>query len=382
MLFASGFALGNNFTDLQLDRAAHKINMENISTEIQSVMDGGNTQYLQDEIVYTNYQNAIQTYYSLIENSPNLSESVLMQALDQYALPNALLVEILASNPQAAKSNEVMDKVNNRMIPFTQYQKQMIMNGQNLTSYLESLRNERKDELRLSKMKLIRMKNLIVADNDIQDKFAAIENLYTEEWQPEDVMFRVANQYHAGNLAQAEALIDQWPNYYNASTDELQLMHDWIWIKVNANNFDNPDVELSQSVQDQLGLLVRSTSPEISQMATTILERRGLMERIELLDIPIENELRSAREILDEELQEFFQIYPNPSTNYSVITSKDISSKPRAVEVFDMAGRKVEQLVWLENTTQLVLSTINWQSGVYLIRINDGNNHELTLVKE
>jgi hypothetical protein len=382
LLFSSSLVLGNNFTDLLLERAAHKINIENISTEIQTVMDGGNAQYLEDQIIYTNYQNAIQTYYALIENSPNLSESVLMQALDQYALPNALLVEILASNPQAAKSNEVLDKVNNRMIPFTQYQKQMIMNGQNLTSYLESLRNERKDEMRMSKMKLIRMKNLILDDNSIEDKYAALENLYAEEWQRDDIMFRVANQFHAGNLAQAEALIDEWPNYYNATTEELQLMHDWLWIKANANTLDDLEATLSQANQDQLQQLVLSSLPELNQMATNILVSRGIVEHIEMLDIPVENELRTAREYNSTEPEEFFQIYPNPSTNYAVITSAEISGKSRTVEVFDMTGRKVEQILWRENTNQLVLSTIDWQSGVYLIRINDGTNHELTLMKE
>jgi hypothetical protein len=374
--------LGNNLTDLQLERAAHKINIENISTEIQTVMDGGSTQYLEDQIIYTNYQNAIQTYYALVENSPNLSESVLMQALDQYALPNALLVEILASNPQAAKSNEVLDKVNNRMIPFTEYQKQMIMNGQNLTSYLESLRNEMKDEMRMSKMKLIRMKNLILANNSIQDKYSALENLYAEEWQKEDLMLRVTNQFHAGNLAQAEALVDQWPNYYNATTDELQLMHDWLWLIANANTLDDMEAPLSQADDDQLQQLTCSALPELSQMAANVLERRGIMERIEMLDIPVENELRMARDHNNAVPEEFFQIYPNPSTNYAIISSKEISIKFRHVEVFDMAGRKVEQLIWKENTNQFILNTMDWQSGVYLIRINDGTYHELTLMKE
>ncbi len=374
--------LSNDYSELQVQRAAHKINIDNLTAEIENVMDGGNSQLLADQITYTSYQNAIQTYYALMENSPNLSEFVLMEALEQYTLPNALLVEILASNPQSAKSNEIVDKMNNRMIPFTEYQRQMIMNGQNLTGYLETLRNERKDEIHQIRMKLSVMKNLILEDNTIFNKYVALENLYAEEWMPSDLMFRIENQLLAGNEAQAEALIDLWPSYYNANLDELQQMHDWLWLISNAKELDDIEIELDLSSQAQLANFAHHTCPEISQSAISILERRGLLEHSEILDIPIQQELRSARETIEAEEVELYKVYPNPSAGYCILTSIEIPVRPRIVEIFDATGRSIATLTWRENSPQLVLNTSEWSSGVYLVRIIDNAPYELTILKE
>jgi vacuolar-type H+-ATPase subunit C/Vma6 len=56
-----------------------------------SLVDGGNTEALVQEIQSTSYSEALQTYYELMAQSPNVSEEALIEALKKYELPNVLL---------------------------------------------------------------------------------------------------------------------------------------------------------------------------------------------------------------------------------------------------------------------------------------------------
>ena len=81
------------------------------------------TENILGEIHSTEFSAALQTYYTLIQLSPALSEAAMIAALHQYNLPNILLSQILASNPAAAKSEDIKELIENRLIPFTEYKK-------------------------------------------------------------------------------------------------------------------------------------------------------------------------------------------------------------------------------------------------------------------
>jgi hypothetical protein len=372
----------NIIANLLSERANYKSSLTGIAQEIQEIMDGGNTQYLQDQITFTNYQNAIQTYYALIENSPNLSEEVLMQALDQYALPNPLLVEILASNPQAAKSNDVMDKVENRMIPFTEYQKAMIRNGMNLTSYLESLRYQRLQALTYSLQLLVNIKDLILEDSTIIDKKTELLNLYADEWLPSDLMFKMNLYATDGNIAAAEALEDLWPSYYNASADELQASHDYMWLAANNEVLADIEQALDAAQIQQLEQISRSILPEVAEWSKSILISRGLMEEEQLLDIPKRLNFRSQRESIVNPAVELYQLFPNPASDFTTITCSEDVQQDRVVNITDMAGRVVYQTIWKAGQRQLNIITNQFNSGVYLVQISGDYQIELMFVKQ
>jgi hypothetical protein len=374
---------GSNIVGVLLsDRNQLKSQITDLNIEINEIKDGGNTDYLSDQIVYTNYQNALQTYYSLIENSPNLSEEVLMLALDQYALPNPLLVEILSSNPQAAKSVDVMDKVNNRMIPFTEYQKQMIMNGMNLTSYLESLRFQKQQATGESRRLLYEITNLIIEDTTISDKKSELLNLYGDEWIPSDVIFKMSLHASDGNIGSAEDIIDQWPSNYNPSTQELQAMHDWVWIIAHSDLLNDDEVPLSAENEIYLQQICHSVISVVSDAALSILEKRGLQQVEELLGIPAKGVLRNSRISLGSMPLPKFSLYPNPSSQFTLLTCSEAMLKDLAVDVYDVTGREVFQGLWKMGNSQLLLNTENWNSGVYLIEILGVSKTKLMYVKQ
>jgi hypothetical protein len=72
--------------------------------------------------------------------SPYLSDSVLMAAIEkENVLPNVLIKDILVANPQAAKSNEVMDKVEEKSNPLQQDLLAEVLLGQYIIAAKEKL---------------------------------------------------------------------------------------------------------------------------------------------------------------------------------------------------------------------------------------------------
>jgi len=53
----------------------------------------------------------------------------MLEALNQYNLPNALVAELLAANPTAAKSDNIREAIDSRPVPFDEWHQEMVMAG-------------------------------------------------------------------------------------------------------------------------------------------------------------------------------------------------------------------------------------------------------------
>ena len=68
-----------------------------------------------------------------------------------------------------------------------------------------------------------------------------------------------------------------------------------------------------------------------------------------------------------------FTIYPNPAIGNITVQSSTTKTYNRTVEVVDMIGRKVTSLTLPANQNVININTQNFGNGVYLVRVNDGN---------
>jgi Secretion system C-terminal sorting domain len=275
-----------------------------------------------------------------------------------------------------------MNSVDNRLIPFTDYQRQMITNGMNLTSYLESLRYQRLQALSYSRQLLVNIKDLIVEDSTITDKKTELLNLYADEWLPSDLMLKMNLYASASDIGSAESLIDLWPMYYDASTEELQASHHYIWLLSNSELLSDIEQSLSAVQIQQLEQISHSVLPEVAEWSKSILTARGLMEEEQLLDIPPRLSLRTASHSVFNMKKELYSLFPNPASDFATITCTDDIYTARTVTITDMTGRVVYQTVWKAGQKQLNIITNEFNSGVYLVQISGNSPIELMFVKQ
>lgn len=73
---------------------------------------------------------------------------------------------------------------------------------------------------------------------------------------------------------------------------------------------------------------------------------------------------------------ENFKLYPNPTSDAITISFNSTTGKLVSMDVYDIRGRKLESFT-IENfgTIEKELNLSNYESGVYLVKITDGENH-------
>ncbi|MDZ4751247.1 MAG: hypothetical protein SGI87_06500 [Flavobacteriales bacterium] len=134
--------------DVSALRQNTEIELNSLIQTYDALIDGGDTESLTDEVVYSTYTEALELYYELMSKSPALSEDVMLEAIQKdYELPAALLTSILSSNPTAAKSEWVQKELDRRALPLNEWQRTQIEVGLEIVSYKESLEEQITEKL-------------------------------------------------------------------------------------------------------------------------------------------------------------------------------------------------------------------------------------------
>jgi len=303
-------------------------------SELISVVDGGDTQSLTEEVLNTTYSDAIETYYELMARSPNVSEEVLIEAVKQFELPNVLLTLILASNPTAAKSTNVRGEVQNRLIPLEEYQLELIEEGRYWVSYKEQL------EGRISQLKgwldyiLIQQIDGVLLNEDGALAVAEVEELLSDQTEPRWLYLRAAAMSETGNLAGAIELLETMPAYTNLHALEQEQLDDALYVySLLELAGSNQLTALNTSQQENLEAIAAKEFATSTQLARGLLLRFGILVEVgDNLFIP-QPANRSLRYKDGNKSAIKFELFPNPAQSFISIRNRDLLSSIAEVEM-------------------------------------------------
>ncbi len=340
-----------------------------LKTWYNNLVDGGNTEELMQQVLGANYSSALQTYYDLMQQSPNLSDELMIAALQQFNIPNVLLVQILASNPSASWSADVQEEIEKRPIPFTEYQKQLIQQGM----YLMSSREELERAMASTLARRDGAVNCLIAeielDDDISDKTPGIDELLDEEQYYSDLQKKVNILISTENFASAITLLETSENNFSLSRQELDNIEDQLIIidlmrqiqETQANSLNANQVTLLEN-------LLANSSAEVSSRALDLLIRGNQMAYEEMI-FDVEVEERNFQVETDLEAVSAIRIYPNPIQDFATIEYKE--GAIALIEVFDLAGKLLFGEGVAQNSTQYVLILKDLTSGLYEVRLTN-----------
>ncbi|MBW6491620.1 MAG: hypothetical protein K0B15_10570 [Lentimicrobium sp.] len=84
------------------------------------IVDGGSTTELHQEVVSSTPDEGLVLRNQLLTESPFLSDTILKTSIiKEEVLNNAMIRDVLVSNPQAAKSAQRLEMLDSRMVPMT-----------------------------------------------------------------------------------------------------------------------------------------------------------------------------------------------------------------------------------------------------------------------
>jgi len=377
----SGGGIGRD--DLTSNMASSGLKADSTQTLLTALVDGGNTEVLQQEVLQTMPQEAYDLYMSLMGKSPYLSDSVLIATIEkEYILPNVLIKDILTANPQAAKSPEVMDKVDEKAIPMTDEQIAEILLGkyivaakEKLESQLAYYKHQRSISLKFLKQSYRNdtvdpyvhdsLVYLLETENGLQEKF--------------ELVFAYTTQ---SNWMEAMALLNDLPNQFSFKQHEQQMYDDYntlinILYELHQAGTglegltaaqNTTLLQLSDNTQNFAGASARNILIKTDSYPYTepiILPGNGLKSGSITFDLPVPKDYKP----------EYINIYPNPAMDYIIVELNKTNLNGVNIILYDNGGKLVKQTVIPARTQEYIIGLKGMKPGIYIIKADmDGKD--------
>ena len=127
-----GGAIEQNLRNLLADSEQQS---DSVSQLLQALEDAGNTENLQWEVDMSLPQQSYEIYNELLNTSPYVSDTVMAAAIAKEAvLPDAMIRDVMVANPEAAKNDALLEKLQQRTNPMPEYMLGQILQGRSLIS--------------------------------------------------------------------------------------------------------------------------------------------------------------------------------------------------------------------------------------------------------
>ncbi|MFN0032360.1 MAG: T9SS type A sorting domain-containing protein [Flavobacteriales bacterium] len=336
-------------------------------TAYDTWIDGGSTEDVLQVVNSTTFSSALETFYYLIERSPNLSEEALRSAIEQYNLPTPLLVQILASNPRAAKSTWVQQELLTLPIALEEYQLEQIAMGlniwtstENMESLMSGIQTNREAAMRC-------IWEAIENDSTITDKLSAQMALLDETTYYTDLLHKINFYVAQGNYADARQLTLDADDYHQLSTqDEFDMSRLYLVLEMEEelSQMNSPTLTTQQitALEEKL----TQTSAFVAGKALDLLIAYAGKPYIE----PIVEETPEERSMLANKKPKTtsgLRIYPNPADDLVVVDYP--LAGINAIQVYNSIG----QLAYSQNVSmqakQFALDLSQLPGGVYELKL-------------
>jgi hypothetical protein len=379
-----------NSEDSRLEILTANQQLLNLQRAYDSLLDGGNTEDLDFDIITSMPDEALELHDQLLTDSPYLSDTIIKQAIyKETVLPNAMIRDVLTVNPQSAKSVEILDALDGRYDPMPEYMMAEIMQGLDQVGALESL------ESRIGYWKQYRSKainrlireyltdstitypndsliQLLQDESDLQSKYR-LAFAYWDNNQPEEALDILDNIPATFDLTPIEQNINQ---QYRDYFDILRIMED---SSLNAFQLD------SSSVQSLIGIM-NDDYPLISTYARGLLMKGKHIDYTETVGFPLTAKKYPAYYYLRPQPAYFTEnehlyLFPNPCIDFTIAYYNTLEQgQSGSLVVYDLHGQELEQIRLNSVQNQRVVNLSSYTDGIYFIGITI-NNDLITLRK-
>lgn len=347
---------------------------------LHAMIDGGDTQSLTQEVIYSTYADAAELYYELMSKSPALSIEVMMQAIEkEYDLPQILLKQILEANPHAAKSREIQDKLDERLLPLPEYMREQINAGLNIVTAKENL----EAALSSNYAELARIYNeLLYRYSDGVDASATnFESLLASIDNPH-YRYQLAMYYlEIGNPSLARTTFDNIPTDFQlsrATTLEYQDWQGYMGILLDVADAQRSYTNLTPNELTSITTIANSHSYNAGQARALLRQIQDVSYDYPVYD-PADQTWNNVRKASVTSLKApIFGLYPNPANDIVTIELKDgMELIAKDISIYDITGRMMDQITWETFNTETTIDLRNYVSGIYIVKITGKNQEAL-----
>lgn len=357
------------------------------------LVDGGNTEYLYNEVYSSASPQTMQVYNELMGKSPYLSDTVVGAAIEkEEVIPGAMLRDIMVANPHTAKSDNLLEKVDSRFDPLPDYMKAQILAGRSVVS----LKEELESNLALYRLQKSRLINGLIhyylnAEN-LSGGNASVINLLQNDCELSS-KYRLAMKYiETGNTVQALSVLNALPVEFNMKEQQLAIHYEIV-------DFYNLAIQLSvqnggwnsatEAQMLQLHALLQSATP-VSAYARNVLMSLGELIYTEPVIVPdlLKSSMdeTSYKELIASKAPPVLEVHPNPAKDFILIGwTLDYEQATGSIAIHRTTGELKSSFTFNTPVDKQMIDTGEWPSDAYIITLTMGGkvieSAKLTLVK-
>ena len=340
-----------------------------------SLLDGGDTEGMQAEIETAWPEDTWELRTTLLSNSPMLSKEVLIKASDKTeVLPDPIIFEVLAANPDELKKADLIEHLENKQNPLPEYMVEILKGLTNNITYKTLLL----DQLSTHARSKAAAHGILLRDM-----------LNDSTVLPETVRARMAVEQSA---ALDRQLVDNLlgDGYATEALELAALMPDLYGLQEDALVEHNHFVSLKALQADLLAgnrTLMELDAGEISQLETILVQstgRAGIQARNMLAfaegytycDCPTEvdsslKQTNATTKPFNPEQLFHIEASPNPAKHWVSITYElPIGMSQVVLEVADATGRLLGSEKLNNNKGQSLWDIRGMPAGIYYYRLS------------
>ncbi len=366
---------GGGIEDLKSELAVAEQKIDSTENVLTLLIDGGDTEELQSDVELSTPPESIEIYNDLMSESPYLSDTVVSTAIEkENVLPNAMIRDIMVANPNTAKSDELMNKLDERFDPMPDYMKTQILQVRSIVS----IREETESHLVAYKMKKTRAINNLARcyRNDTVNPQSSSDSLLAL-YQNENALwakYTLAFEYLGGDdSTNTITTLDSIPINFElslAQNTKNQNYQDYFEIIIGLMADNKTVYEADSSDIVELYSIMNNSSANVHALARNLLIAIDTLTYQEPYIFP--DLLKSSDayneywKLLNTDMPKYLKIHPNPAHDYIIIDYSLEYYKKSLIEISDINGISIKTIEMKNEKNQLVIDTRKWNSGLYI----------------
>jgi hypothetical protein len=364
-----------NYSAMLASLQGHQQAIASLDMTLQIILDGGNTEGLSSRIQLALPWESYQVFGELVAQSPNISQDVMIQAINAVDLFSASMIKsLMLMNPHNIQSAEVMEALYNRSVPLSEYMLYEILNAGDQPTPVRSLKAElaylsrnyadtvqqiRRHYLH-DTSEVNNTEMLLALDHQIDD----VSNGWHHAW----FLFEIMGIDSA--MAALQKIENDFPltdAEYTIQQEYSNLMTITQWCNEHSDSLESMDPQWLSYLDE----VAQSRHHFSAAMAIALLEHLNPeFHYEEEILLPSYSTLRRLLAVAEETPK--LTIFPNPATDHlNVMWETDASNS--ILQIIDATGRVVAFRELSGKRGDYVLNTEQLQSGVYIMQLMQKN---------
>jgi hypothetical protein len=358
------------------------------------LMDGGNTNALLTDIELSWSGDANVLYNELMGHSPYLSQEILREVALKDILPEAMLLVVCMSNPDATKDEEFLrflqfDLTN----PIPQYMIDLIISSWDdatARTTIENMVATHNQQMGYSSDKLLidlYFKQSLQIDeidpNDTTNYFEQINYWLNRSQNVESKYDLAENLFVSGDIETAEQIIESIPVDFGLSDEQQSAHKTYIYFYEFRKALFSAGYSLGELDNNQIDLLfdyTQGTQNFATGMIQNVLCFYYDICRDDNLQEPgnrmmfISHPPNSVNINSWKELSNMVVVSPNPVND--IVTFRYILPsvlQPAFVVICDVTGRETKKVALSDTEGQLSIDVSSFNKGIYYYYVEEGN---------